>query len=85
LQIQRAIIGNLCARINNLSDAPDGSVESNMRHHKFITAPGAQPGALFWAALVAVALAAAGLAIFAIGFAGLVLPDGAPFLPNFTT
>ena len=56
-----------------------------MRRDRFITPQSKQPGALFWAALAAVALAAAGLAIFAIGFAGLVLPDGTPFLPYFTT
>ena len=56
-----------------------------MPHDRSITTSGAQPGGLFWTALAAVALAAAGLVIFAIGFAGLVLPDGAPFLPYFTT
>ena len=58
-----------------------------MRHDRFATAPGARPGPLFWAVLAAVALAAAGLVIFGIGFAGLnhALPDGAPFLPDFTT
>ena len=58
-----------------------------MRHDRSSRAPRAQPGPIFWAALVAVALAAAGLVIFGIGFAGLnhAPLDGAAFLPDFTT